>query len=119
MLSLIDVVKEAVLRSGCLDVIENRVGRGDKHGPQVLLERLLLVLYAYGTGAGVRAVAAGEHGHTEHHLYYVRRWHLTEGSGSPPRPANGLAGLADVSSGYERPERASGSRGRPALACLC
>jgi len=77
MLSLIDVVKEAVLRSGCLDLIETRVGRGGKLGPLVLLERLLLVLYAYGTGAGVRAVAAGEHGHTEHDLYYVRRWHLT------------------------------------------
>ena len=22
-------------------------------------------------------MAAGEHGHTEHDLYYVRRWHLT------------------------------------------
>lgn len=37
-------------------------------GPQVLLERLLLVLYAYGTGAGVRAVAVGEHDHSEHDL---------------------------------------------------
>ena len=35
------------------------------------------MLYAYGTGAGVRAVAAGEHGYSEHDLYYVRRWHLT------------------------------------------
>ena len=77
MLPLIDVVKEAVLRSGCLEVIETKVGRGGKLGPEVLLERLLLVLYAYGTGAGIRAVAAGEHRHTEHDLYYVRRWHLT------------------------------------------
>jgi len=77
MLPLIDVVKEAVLRSGCLQVIETKVGRGGKLGPEALLERLLLVLYAYGTGAGVRAVAAGEHGNSEHDLYYVRRWHLT------------------------------------------
>jgi len=77
MLSLIDVVKEAVLRSGCLQVIETKAGRGGRLGPEVLLERLLLVLYAYGTGAGVRAVAAGEHGHSEHDLHYVRRWHLT------------------------------------------
>src|SRR5260370_42460503 len=41
--------------------------------------RSALVLYAYGTGAGIRAVAAGEHGHTEHHLYYVRRWPLSRG----------------------------------------
>jgi len=52
MLPLIDVVKEAVLRSGCLEVIETKVGRGGKLGPEVLLERLLLVLYAYGTGRG-------------------------------------------------------------------
>ncbi len=77
MLPLIDVVKEAVLRSGCLQVIETKVGRGGKLGPEALLERLLLVLYAYGTDAGVRAVAAGEHGYSEHDLYYVRRWHLT------------------------------------------
>ncbi len=57
MLPLIDVVKEAVLRSGCLQVIETKAGRGGKLGPEALLERLLLVLYAYGTGAGVRAVA--------------------------------------------------------------
>jgi len=76
MLPLIDVAKEAVLRSGCLQVIEAKVGRGGKLGLQALAERLLLVLYAYGTGAGIRAVAAGEHGHSEHDLYYVRRWYL-------------------------------------------
>ena len=42
-----------------------------------MLERLLLVVYAYGTGAGIRAVAAGEHGHSEHDLYYLRRWYVT------------------------------------------
>jgi TnpA family transposase len=77
MISLIDVLKEAVLRSGCLEVIETMAGRGGRLGPQVLLERLLLVIYAYGTGAGIRAVAAGEHGYSEHDLYYVRRWYLT------------------------------------------
>jgi TnpA family transposase len=77
MLPLIDVAKEAVLRSGCLPVIEAKTGRGGKLGPQALLERLLLVIYAYGTGAGIRAVAAADHGHSEHDLYYVRRWHLT------------------------------------------
>jgi TnpA family transposase len=77
ILPLIDVIKEAVLRSGCLEVIETKVGRGGRLGPRALLERLLLVLYAYGTGTGIRAVAAGDHGYSEHDLYYVRRWYLT------------------------------------------
>ena len=59
---LIDVLKEAVLRSGCQEAISGG-GRGGRLGPGELLERLLLVIYAYGTGAGIRAVAAaGEHG---------------------------------------------------------
>ncbi len=33
-----------MLRSGCLQGIEAKAGRGGKLGPQVLLERLLLVL---------------------------------------------------------------------------
>jgi hypothetical protein len=52
MLRLIDVLKEAVLRSGCQQVIESAAGRGGKLGPEELLERLLLVIYAYGTGPG-------------------------------------------------------------------
>jgi hypothetical protein len=54
MLPLIDVAREAVLRSGCRQVTEARAGRGGKLGLQVLAERLLLVLHAYGTGAGIR-----------------------------------------------------------------
>ncbi|MFF5212240.1 Tn3 family transposase [Streptosporangium sp. NPDC000396] len=42
-----------------------------------MLERLLLALYAYGTNTGIRAVAAGEHGHREEELYYMRRRYLT------------------------------------------
>ena len=60
---LIDVLKEAVLRSGVPFHDQSIAGR-DAVGGQ-LLERLLLVLYAYGTNAGIRAVAAGEHGHRE------------------------------------------------------
>ena len=85
MLRLIDVLKEAVLRSGCQQVIESAAGRGGKLGTDELLERLLLVIYAYGTGAGIRAVAAtaqgpgedDDHGPSEHDLYYARRWYLT------------------------------------------
>jgi TnpA family transposase len=72
---LIDVLKEAVLRSACPSTISSIAGR-DAVGGQ-LLERLLLVLYAYGTNAGIRATAAGEHGHREEELYYVRRRYLT------------------------------------------
>jgi hypothetical protein len=56
--ALIDVLKEVVLRSACRSTISGMAGR-DALGGQ-LLERLLLVLYAYGTNAGIRAVAAGE-----------------------------------------------------------
>jgi TnpA family transposase len=76
-LRLIDVLKEAVLRSGCPQVIERAAGRDGRLGPEQLLERLLLVIYAYGTGAGIRAVAAADHGPSEHDLYYARRWYLT------------------------------------------
>ena len=71
---LIDILKEAVLRSACRSTISSMTG--DAVGGQ-LLERLLLVLYAYGTNAGIRAVAAGDHGHREEQLYYVRRRYLT------------------------------------------
>jgi hypothetical protein len=60
MLRLIDVLKEAVLRSGCLQVIERAAGQGGRLGTGELLERILLVIYAYGTGAGIRAVAAAD-----------------------------------------------------------
>lgn len=45
--------------------------------PAVLAERLLLLVYAYGTNAGVRAVAAGDHGHSEDDLRYTRRRYFT------------------------------------------
>ncbi|GAA4994662.1 hypothetical protein GCM10023317_23500 [Actinopolymorpha pittospori] len=35
------------------------------------------MVYAYGTNTGIRAVAAGEHGHTEDELRYVRRRYIT------------------------------------------
>jgi hypothetical protein len=69
------VLKEAVLRSDCGTTIGSMFGRADAAGGQ-LLERLLLVLHAYGTNTAIRAVAAGEHGHREEELYYVRRRYL-------------------------------------------
>jgi hypothetical protein len=75
-IALIDALKESVLRSKCPATIAAMTGRGDMD-PAVLLERLLLCIYGYGTNTGIRAVAAGEHGYRETELYYVRRRYLT------------------------------------------
>jgi TnpA family transposase len=66
------MLKEAVLRTGCLNAATSATARGDLD-PGTLAQRLLLALYAYGTNTGIRAVAAGEHGHSENDLRYVRR----------------------------------------------
>jgi hypothetical protein len=42
-----------------------------------LAERLLLAIYGYGTNTGIRAVAAGQHAHSEDDIRYVRRRYLT------------------------------------------
>ena len=73
---LIDILKEAALRTGCLDAVTAVSGAGTLP-VAVLAERLLLVIYAYGTNTGIRAVAAGGHGHTEDDLRYTRRRYLT------------------------------------------
>ena len=66
------MLKEAVLRSDCEATIVSLFGHADADGGQLLvrllLVRLLLVLYAYSTNAGIRAVAASEHGHREEEL---------------------------------------------------
>lgn len=72
---LIDFLKEAVLRTGCLDKVTAAATRSDLDRRSIA-ERLLLVVYAYGTNTGIRAVAAGEHGHNEDDLRYVRRRYL-------------------------------------------
>jgi hypothetical protein len=73
---LIDMLKETVLRTGCLDAVTS-VSGGGSLSAEVLAERLLLVIYAYGTNTGIKAVASGGHGHTEDELRYVRRRYLT------------------------------------------
>ena len=73
---LIDALKEAVLRSKCPATIASMFGRGEGPDPR-LLEKLLLVIYAYGTNTGIRAVAAGDHGYSEDELYYIRRRYLS------------------------------------------
>jgi TnpA family transposase len=74
---LIDMLKEAVLRTGCLTAAAAAAGRGDMPA-EVLAERLILAIYAYGTNTGIRAVAGGgRHGHSEDDLRYVRRRYLS------------------------------------------
>ncbi|MFF0220201.1 Tn3 family transposase [Streptomyces vinaceus] len=53
------------------------VSGGGSLSAEVLAERLLLVIYAYGTNTGIKAVASGGHGHTEDELRYVRRRYLS------------------------------------------
>lgn len=48
-----------------------------RRSEDVLAERLLLAIYAYGTNTGIRAVASGAHGHSEDEIRYVRRRYLT------------------------------------------
>ncbi len=75
--ALIDILKEAVLRTGCLNQISAVAGSGTLP-VEVLAERLMLAIYAYGTNTGIRSVAAGGgHGHSEDEIRYVRRRYLT------------------------------------------
>lgn len=76
---LVDVLKETVLRTGCLAAVTARVGRTGI-SPEVLAERLVLCIYGYGTNTGLRAVAAGRHAHSEEDLRYVRRRYLGLGA---------------------------------------
>jgi TnpA family transposase len=73
---LMDMLTETCLRTGCLSVF-TPAGTQNHLDPQVLFERLLLLVYAYGTGTGIRAAAAGDHPHTEDDLRYARRRYLT------------------------------------------
>jgi TnpA family transposase len=73
---LIDMAKETALRTGMLDAFAP-VGTREAIDREVLWERLLLVIYAYGTNTGIRSVARGDHGYTEDDLRYVRRRFFT------------------------------------------
>ena len=74
---LIDMLKEVVLRTGCLSAVTAAAGRGDL-APDVFAERLLLTIYAYSTNTGIRAIAgSAQHGHGEDDIRYVRRRYLT------------------------------------------
>lgn len=73
---LLDMLKEAALRVG---ILEHFAPAGSRAGMDraELAEKLILCLFGYGTNIGLRAIAAGEHGHTEEDLRYVRRRYLS------------------------------------------
>ncbi|MEV5708730.1 transposase, partial [Actinoallomurus sp. NPDC052274] len=73
---LLDMLTETAMRTGCLDVFTSIGTRSDIEAGK-LFQRLLLLVYAYGTNTGIRTVAAGDHGHTEDELRYIRRRYLT------------------------------------------
>ena len=58
---LIDMLREAVLRTGCLTAATSAAARGDLD-PGVLAQRLLLAVYAYGTNTGIRRRARPHRG---------------------------------------------------------
>jgi TnpA family transposase len=68
---LIDILKEAVLRTGCLRHLPALPGG------EVLTERLMLAIYAYGTNTGIRQVIGASSAHSEDEVRYVRRRYLT------------------------------------------
>ncbi|MDJ0466079.1 Tn3 family transposase [Streptomyces sp. H27-C3] len=74
--ALIDILKEAALRTGMLKALAP-VGTRESIDEAKLLERLLLIAYAYGTNSGISSVAAGPHGHSEEDLRYTARRYLT------------------------------------------
>lgn len=86
------MLKEAVLRTGCLRGVTSVADRGNLP-EDVLAERLLLAIYAYGTNTGIRAVASDsmhfgsfdQNIFTEWHPRYGGRgvliyWHVEKGS---------------------------------------
>src|SRR5574338_1512910 len=77
---LIDILKETVLRTGCLHAVTSVADHGTLP-ESVLAERLLLAIYGYGTNTGIRAVAGGAHGHDEDEIRYTRRRYLTVEAG--------------------------------------
>jgi len=88
--ALVDMLKETILRTGCLDTVTSRA-TGSSIPRSVLAERLLLAIYAYGTNTGLRAVASAGHGHSEDELRYIRRRYL-----SPESAAQIAVQIADA-----------------------
>lgn len=70
------MLSETALRIGILDHFALAGSRGGLDRAE-LAERLILAIFGYGTNIGIRAIAAGDHGHTEEELRYARRRYLS------------------------------------------
>ncbi|MFE2425752.1 Tn3 family transposase [Streptomyces sp. NPDC059373] len=73
---LIDILKESILRTGCLRNVAALSGGGTLNA-EVLAERLMLAIYAYGTNTGIRQVIGAGSAHSEEEVRYARRRYLT------------------------------------------
>lgn len=73
---LIDMLKEAVVRTGCLKAVTSVAGTSSLK-PEALAERLMLAIFGYGANTGIRAVASGGHALGEDDIRYVPRRYLT------------------------------------------
>jgi len=76
MTSLLDMLKEADLRIDFTRAFSSVASR-EALDPETLRRRLLLCLYALGTNAGLKRIAAGEHDENYSDLRYVRRRFIT------------------------------------------
>ena len=108
MVALIDMLKESILRTGCLEIVSD-LARGARLSPETLAHRLMLAIYGYGTNIGIRGVAAGDHGHSEDDLRYVCRRLLT------PELVRSLAiEIANTTFAARAPARRQSHTARPA-----
>jgi TnpA family transposase len=77
MTSLLDVFKEADLRTGFTDVFRSATA-WENLDRELIQERLLLVLYGLGSNAGIKRMSAGQQRTNYKDLLYVRRRYITK-----------------------------------------
>ena len=75
--TLLDILKETNYRVGFCSLFESAATRLHLDR-ETLAKRLLLVLYAYGTNAGLKRVSSGNPEMNHHELRYVRRRFINE-----------------------------------------
>ncbi len=76
MTNLLDILKEADLRTGFTDLLTT-AGSREALDRETLQKRLLLCLYGLGTNTGLKRVSAGDPGSTHDDLRYVRRKYVS------------------------------------------
>ena len=86
-----DTLTEAALHTGCLAAC-TPLGTRREIDRLALTERLMLLIYAYGTNTGGRAVAAGDHGHSGDDLRDIRSRYFTV----PRLPRGGARAIANA-----------------------